>query len=85
MRGGRRRGGEHLHVLMVVRHRPAHSSHHPQLLIIIVVIHCHFHIMSLSSTCLHHCHVLSMPKVAEGEVTWWWLAGVTKAARHCGC
>jgi len=34
-------------------------------------------------SCHHRC-MLSMPKVAEGEVTWQWLAGVTKAARHCG-
>jgi len=46
---------------------------------------CYVIVIHLSPSLLRgRHHVLSMPKVAEGEVVWWWLVGVTKAARHCG-
>jgi len=42
---------------MVVHRRLAHSSHRPQLSIIVVVIHHHCHVVSSLSTCLHHHRV----------------------------
>jgi hypothetical protein len=60
----------------------------------LVVDHCCGHPSSLSH-CIIIVHlsplssrgrrcVLSMPKVAEGEVRWQWLVGVMRATGHCG-
>jgi hypothetical protein len=60
---------------LVVDHCCGHPSSLPHR---VIVIH-----RSPSLSCGCRC-VLSMPKVAESEVTWWWLVGVTKATGHCG-
>jgi len=85
--GGAGAGGEHSHVLVVVHHHPSHSLHRPWSSIVVVDIHCHCHVASSLSACLHccdHCQVLlSMPKVAEGKgVRWQWLVGVIMAAGY---
>jgi hypothetical protein len=89
MRGGRRRGRGTLACpygrlsspisfftsSSVVDHCCGHPSSLPR----------RFIVVHLSPSSSHgHRHMLLMPKVAEGDVMWRWLVGVTKATGYCG-